>query len=161
MIRNLQLQKFLRDYNIEIIQEGSKLDESKLIVIFDEFNKFIRITHNNFFHNDMVMLNIKPLSVNEAWQGKRYKSKKYTAYQKETLLSLPNLKQGFDGELKAKIMYGFSSKSSDIDNPCKLILDILSKKYVFNDKMIFDLHQRKEIVKKGKEYFKFKITEIK
>lgn len=49
---------------------------------------------------------------------------------------------------------------SDIDNPTKLILDILQKRYGFNDKMIYELNLKKEIVKKGKEYFSFCIEKI-
>ena len=33
-------------------------------------------------------IEIKPLSVNECWQGKRFKTKAYTAYEKELLYRL-------------------------------------------------------------------------
>ncbi len=105
-------------------------------------------------------VDIKPLSVNAAWQGKRFKTPKYNAFQKEMLLTLPKLKQDFTGELKVSIHYGFSSKLSDIDNPCKLVLDCLVKKYGFDDRQIYELVQTKEIVKKGQEFIEFKVSKI-
>ena len=63
-------------------------------------------------------------------------------------------------KLKIDIDYDFSNTLSDIDNPTKLILDILQKRYGFNDKMIYELNLKKEIVKKGKEYFSFCIEKI-
>lgn len=109
----------------------------------------------------MIKLEIKPLSVNQAWQGKRFKTPKYKAYQKEILLKLPKIKKDLTGKLQVNIIYGFSSKLSDIDNPCKLILDCLCKKYGFDDRQIYRLFQEKEIVKKGKEYFSFEINTLK
>jgi Holliday junction resolvase RusA-like endonuclease len=41
-----------------------------------------------------------------------------------------------------------------------MILDCLVKKYGFDDRQIFELYQSKEIVKKGKEYIEFKITNL-
>ncbi len=103
---------------------------------------------------------IKPLSVNSAFQGKRFKTPKYRAFEKEMLLKLPKINQDFTGQLKVTIKYGFSSKLSDIDNPCKLVLDCLVKKYGFDDRYIYKLIQTKEIVKKGFEYIDFEITKM-
>lgn len=50
------------------------------------------------------------------------------------------------------IEFGFSNKASDLDNPVKPILDILQKKYGFNDRDIYELHIKKTIVPKGNEY---------
>lgn len=108
----------------------------------------------------MYKIRIKPLSVNSAFQGKRFKTPKYKAFEKEMLITLPNLKQDFTGQLKVTIQYGFSSKLSDIDNPCKLVLDCLVKKYGFDDRQIYELVQTKEIVKKGFEYIDFEITKL-
>lgn len=108
----------------------------------------------------MIKLNIKPLSINQAWQGRRYKTPKYKSFQKEMLLTLPKLKKSFKGDLSVSIKYGFSSKLSDIDNPCKIVLDCLCKKYNFDDRQIFKLYQEKEIVKKGDEYIEINIKSI-
>jgi Holliday junction resolvase RusA-like endonuclease len=107
----------------------------------------------------MIKINIKPLSVNQAWQGRRFKSDKYKSYEKAVLLLLPKSKKDYNGNLEVTIKYGFSSKLSDIDNPCKMILDCLCKKYGFDDRQIFELHQYKEIVKKGNDYFAFDIEQ--
>ena len=108
----------------------------------------------------VLILNIKPLSVNQAWQGRRFKTNKYKAFEKEMLFVLPKLKVKFKGDLKVTICYGFSSKLSDIDNPTKLVLDILCKKYGFDDRQIYELNQTKEIVKKGKDFISINIEEI-
>lgn len=101
-------------------------------------------------------LNIKALSVNEAWKGKRFKTKAYLSYQKAVLLMLPKIIIP-EGNLRLELIFGFSSSGSDIDNGIKNFTDILSKKYGFNDNRIYELNIKKEIVKKGKEFIKFKI----
>lgn len=108
----------------------------------------------------MIKLNIKPLSVNKAWQGKRFKTNDYKRFEKLMLLTLPNIKKDLTGSLKIVIEYGFSSKLSDIDNPCKLVLDCLCKKYGFDDRQVFELNQKKKIVKKGDEYINFFISKL-
>jgi len=108
----------------------------------------------------MIKLEIKPLSVNKAWQGKRFKTNDYKKFEKSMLLMLPNIKKDLTGSLKISIEYGFSSKLSDIDNPCKLVLDCLVKKYGFDDRQVYELNQTKEIVKKGSEYIKFNIDKL-
>lgn len=102
-----------------------------------------------------VQLNVKPLSVNEAWKGKRYKTRKYSLFEREMLLKLPACK--IDSCTELFIRFGFSSKLSDIDNPVKMVLDVLQKKYGFNDRDIFRLTVEKEIVKKGDEYIHIEI----
>jgi len=104
----------------------------------------------------MINLNIKPLSVNEVWQGKRFKTKRYSLYEAQMMLILPNLDIP-EGKLSVFIQYGFSSIAADIDNPCKPFLDCLQKRYGFDDKRIFELRQVKTIVKKGNEFIKFEI----
>lgn len=107
-----------------------------------------------------IEIDIKPLSVNEAWQGRRFKTDKYRAFQKAVLFYLPKTFEVGTGKLSVSYEYGFSNKASDIDNPCKLITDILQKKYKFNDSQIYELHQYKVIVPKGKEYIKIGINPI-
>ena len=62
-----------------------------------------------------------------------------------------------EGELELIIQFGFSSKLSDIDNGVKTFIDVLQKKYDFNDRRIYRLVVNKVIVKKGDEYINFKI----
>lgn len=107
----------------------------------------------------LIQLSIKPLSVNVAWQGKRFKSKEYKQYEEVVMLMLPKVNLP-PKPYRFNIWYGFSSKSADIDNPTKPIIDIMQKKYGFNDKDIFVLHIEKEIVKKGSEYIRIEILSI-
>jgi len=106
----------------------------------------------------MIKLDIKPLSVNQAWQGKRFKTPKYKNYEREMLLILPKIQIGIP-PYKLKIEFGFSSKLSDIDNPVKMFLDCLVKKYGFDDRDIYQINVEKYIVPKGNEYIKFELNE--
>lgn len=99
-----------------------------------------------------IQLDIKPLSVNEAWKGRRFKTDKYNTYEKKVLLMLPKCE--INDFTSIEITYGFSNSLSDIDNPTKMLLDILQKKYNVNDRDITRLVLNKEIVKKGKEFIK-------
>jgi len=107
-----------------------------------------------------MKIKIKPLSVNQCWQGKRFKTPKYKAYEKELLLLLPNKLEVPLGSLKITMKWGFSSKLSDYDNPIKPFQDILQCKYGFDDKVIFEANITKEIVKKGEEYIEFTIEKL-
>lgn len=103
-----------------------------------------------------MKIKISPLSVNQCWQGQRFKTKKYLAYEKEVLLTLRPMilpKPPF----YLFYEFGMSNTLSDIDNPVKPLTDILQKKYGFNDKDIFELKVVKRKVKKGEEYFEFLI----
>ena len=105
-------------------------------------------------------LNEKPLSINEAWQGKRFKTPAYNAYEKAMLLLMPKGKIDVDQMLRIEFFFGFSNKASDLDNPVKLLLDIAQKKYGFNDKIVFELNVRKCIVKKGEEFIQMGIYKM-
>lgn len=107
-----------------------------------------------------MKLFVKPLSVNNCWQGKRFKTPEYKAYEKMLLYLLPKITVP-EGKLKISFVFGFSSSASDWDNPIKPLQDILQKKYGFNDKNIHEATVKKVLVKKGQEFFEFEITEIK
>ena len=104
-----------------------------------------------------MKINIKPLSVNQCWQGRRFKTPKYKSYETELLYSLPELDVP-KGLLSITIVFGLSSKLNDIDNGLKPFLDILQKRYLFNDRDIYYLEVHKEIVKKGSEFIEFEIN---
>jgi Holliday junction resolvase RusA-like endonuclease len=107
----------------------------------------------------MQKLNIKPMSVNLAWAGKRFKTPAYKRYESDMLLLLPKLKI-IEPPYRVDIIVGFSNKASDLDNICKPFLDILQKKYGINDKHIEILHIEKQIVSKNNEFISFEIVEI-
>jgi len=97
---------------------------------------------------------IKPLSINKAFQGKRFKTKEYKDYEAELLYTMPQCLSFPSTPYCVSFEFGFSNKASDIDNPVKLITDIMQKKYGFNDKEIYQMNLVKKIVPKGEEYFK-------
>jgi len=105
-------------------------------------------------------LKIKPLSVNECWQGRRKKSRDYKSYEILVNHLLPAKLEIPQGNLRLIVDVGFSSSSSDLDNVIKPFQDILQKKYGFNDKAIHELIMRKEKVGKGEEFINFEIEKI-
>jgi len=111
--------------------------------------------------NKQIVLQIKPLSVNQAWCGKRFKTEEYKQYEKDCFTLLP--KEIFipDGKLKLIIQIQLSSKNADIDNILKPFIDILQKKYIFNDKRIYRIEIEKIDVSKGFESIIFKFENLK
>jgi Holliday junction resolvase RusA-like endonuclease len=107
----------------------------------------------------MIKLHIKPLTVNQAWQGKRFKTPKYTQYERDLLLLLPKISVP-NAPFSIEITFGFSNKLSDVDNPLKPLLDVLQKKYGINDRDVYKLTVEKTIVPKGKEFIQFQIKSL-
>ena len=103
----------------------------------------------------MIEVQIKPLSVNRAWQGKRYKTKDYKEYERELLYILPKYEIP-EGQLKATFEVCYKSRLNDIDNFLKPFIDVLQKKYGFNDRDIYELNIKKVIGEN--EYIKFSLT---
>lgn len=106
-------------------------------------------------------VDIKPISVNQAWQGRKFKSPLYKAYEAECLLKLPALKINWATEpIELSLIVGLSNMASDVDNVVKPFVDILQKKYGFNDKYIFRLIVEKKLVTKGSEFIEFYIKKL-
>jgi Holliday junction resolvase RusA-like endonuclease len=103
-----------------------------------------------------IKVKIKPLSINQAWQGRRFKSRSYIKYERDLLLLLPSIEIP-QGEMSIDFVIGYSNKLSDIDNFLKPFQDILQKKYSFNDNRIYKITIEKEIVKKGEEFISFQV----
>jgi hypothetical protein len=108
--------------------------------------------------NQTTEIKIKPLSVNEAWKGRRFKTDKYKRYERELPLLLSSMTIP-DGPLELWVEFGFSSAASDWDNPIKPFQDILQKKYGFNDSRITLGCGIKRKVKKGEEFIRFSLIE--
>ena len=106
----------------------------------------------------MIKIDIKPLSVNCAWQGRRYKTKKYREYENSLLFLMPRFKVA-KGKLKVSFVFGISDKS-DLDNPIKCLIDIMQVKYNFDDKDILILNVEKVIVKTGREFIEYNIENL-
>ena len=104
-----------------------------------------------------LILKIKPLSVNQAYKGRKFRTSQYDKYISEVTDLLKGSTFDFYGKLHLDIEFGFSSKASDIDNPVKCFVDCLQKHFGFNDKMIYSMSLKKVDVKKGCEYIDFNI----
>jgi Holliday junction resolvase RusA-like endonuclease len=107
-----------------------------------------------------TFVKLMPLSANKAWQGRRFKTSQYVRFEAACLHFLPK-KPPFvvHDKMAVNFVFGFSNALSDIDNPIKMCLDILCKKYGFNDNKIYGLRVEKKIVKKGEEFWAFSIEE--
>ena len=103
----------------------------------------------------IINLKIKPLSDNKAWQGKRFKTPDYKKYEIQMLRMLPDMEIKEFKQLK--ITYGFSNMMADIDNPTKLVLDILQKRYNVNDRDLIYLVLHKVKTKKGEEFIEIEL----
>ena len=107
----------------------------------------------------MIEIKTKPLSVNDAWRGRRFKSDAYKQYEIGVSWMLPKINIPAP-PYRVNYEFGFSSRGSDIDNPVKCFQDILVKKYGIKDQDIYELNVKKKIVKKGSEYIKFEILTL-
>jgi len=103
-------------------------------------------------------VDIKPLSVNSAFKGQRFRTKEYDVYERALMFLLPRKLVLPEPNYSLFLIFGLSSKLADADNPTKLFTDILAKKYGFNDKLIFEFHIVKKIVPKGKEFIEFSLV---
>jgi len=109
---------------------------------------------------------VKPMSVNKAWYMNKKKSKDYQIFQEEMIPYL----QGYTApprvrdnkvKLKADMVFGFSSVKSDVDNCIKTTLDTMQSWFGFDDRIIFSLTAEKFHVKRGEDYLKIKLEELK
>lgn len=108
----------------------------------------------------MYRVDIKPLSVNNVFKGRRFRTKEYDIYEMQVRNKLQKILIP-EGYLSIKYKVGFSSNGSDLDNCIKPFQDIISKHYGFNDNRIYHFEVFKEIVKKGNEYISFEILPYK
>jgi len=108
----------------------------------------------------MIRIEAKPLSVNDAWKGRRFKTDEYKAFERKILFMLPKKIDLPPAPYELHLKWGFSSSLSDWDNPIKPFQDVLQKKYKFNDKMIkrgiVDVIE----VEKGKEFIEFELKTL-
>lgn len=109
-----------------------------------------------------AIIQIKPLSVNQAYQGRKVKSYQYRQYEKAVLELLPDdLFVPTKGDLQVLILFGHSNSRFDYDNGIKPFQDILQTKYGFNDCRIVLAVVGKEKTAKGEEFISFKIEKNK
>ena len=78
----------------------------------------------------MNFIKHKPLSVNEAWKGERFKTPLYKKFIYDITILIRSLrprpkKPDTDKSLFAHYIWGVSNNSADTDNPCKPFQDTL------------------------------------
>lgn len=92
-----------------------------------------------------ITLNIKPLTVNQAWQGRRFSTPAKTAYEGALRLLLPN--KAIPGGPYYRVEYDFHLvrfSTTDWDNLCKVLQDCLVKRGIISDdRLIVDARIRK------------------
>lgn len=100
--------------------------------------------------------NLKPLSANEAFCGKKVKTAGYRKYEGHLLRTLPPIEVPPD-LIELRVVVYYSNKQSDIDNCLKPFIDVLQKRYGFNDNKIYRIRITKVIVPKGQENIAFRM----
>ena len=109
----------------------------------------------------MIETRIKPMSINKAYQGRRYKTPEYKAWREQISFMLPPTIDLPKGRKMLAVTFGVSSKLSDYDNPLKTFQDALQDKYGFDDREIYAGLVAKVDVPKGSEFIKWKLTSLK
>lgn len=105
----------------------------------------------------MQKIDIKPLSVNRAYKGRKFPTRELSDFKKDLAILLPKETWVPSGELEVAYEFGVSSRASDCDNLIKAFQDVLAELYGFNDKLITKITAIKQLVRKGQEYIKFEI----
>jgi len=84
------------------------------------------------------------MTVNQAWQGRRFKTEKYRKWQKDFCLLLPKV-EPLEGQIGVRLyFYLHHPLKWDVDNFIKPVLDCLQKKgLIVNDNRIFFLEAQK------------------
>ncbi len=124
--------------------------------------------------SSMITLNIKPMSVNIAYNPKVVykgkgpnkkpiavltKSNAYNKYTKQMPLLLPSELQLPPGKLVFLIKWYFATAASDIDNPVKPMQDLICDYYGINDDQIYLAMQQKLTGHKGSERIEFEFLQ--
>ena len=109
----------------------------------------------------MFQINTKPLSQNQAWKGKVYKSKAYKDYEqiiKVHLMTfkLPRIRPNTPFYLFLE--FG-TPRYQDCSNSIKLAEDIICRHLGVNDNYVMAIFSRKVITKKQDSYIRFNIFE--
>ena len=87
----------------------------------------------------MIAVSIKPLSVNDAWQGRRFKSPAYLTYERDLGFLLPRGIPMTKGRVELRYrFYIKNDKLADADNMVKPLQDVLVKHgYIEDDRFIY------------------------
>lgn len=146
-------EQYLNSIGLQDRGDGTfvKVKDKPIEIKFPSINHFVESGSAT-----TVKILIKPLSVNEGYQGRRFKTPAHRIWHKAVIQSLPPLELP-PPPYEVHYIFGLSSKLSDGDNCIKFLQDILAQKYKFNDRKIKRWIIDVDNVPKGYEYFSFKI----
>lgn len=105
----------------------------------------------------MKHINIKPLSTNRLFQGRRFRTRAYDVYKVDVLYLLGAWMPTIYPKMTLHMRVGLSSKNADLDNTLKAFQDILQAKYKFNDSHIYRINAEKTDVAKGSEFIEVEL----
>ena len=105
----------------------------------------------------MVRIDLKPLSVNDAYRGRRFATKELTQYKSDLGWLLPKMEVP-KGPLAVRYVFGLSSIGADGDNCIKAFQDVIAEHYGFNDRVIYHWDVTKVDVPRGKEFVEFELS---
>lgn len=109
----------------------------------------------------MHKINVKPLSLNKAYRGRRFITQETQQFKDAMFYLLPQtLDVDFISPMQITLEFGVSSHNADGDNCIKMAQDSIADKYNFNDKLIFKWVVEKIKVPKGQEYIAFDLKNI-
>ena len=111
----------------------------------------------------MYTLELKPISVNEAYKGRKWMTDKHREFKKVAAILLSRM--DFP-KLKEKepfyIIYHFYTDASvDIDNMVKVVQDCITQCLGTDDRYIYGLYIEKHKIKRGNERIEFNIFQDK
>lgn len=99
-------------------------------------------TKGSMQHSEPVLIRlpIRPMSINSAWQGRRFKTPKYKRYCQAVSCLLPK-RETITGYINLEVaLYLKYFATSDVDNFLKPMIDILvSNRIIEDDKFILKI----------------------
>lgn len=107
-----------------------------------------------------LLIPIKPISINDCWQGKRFATKDYKKWTEDGLWLLKGQGMAPQGRLRVVVdWYSKNISTADIDNPVKPVLDLLKKAGVIeDDRWIYELLVRKH--KSDDQRYEIEISDL-
>ncbi len=103
-----------------------------------------------------IKLSVKPFSANKMYTGRKKRSVWYSGFSAKVhkMLEKGGYKYSFKKgtPLTLVLVVGYSYAGSDTSNAIKPVEDCISRYFGFNDNLIYSIHIRKYIVKKGEEF---------
>ena len=118
-------------------------------------------SHPCIFVGSAGCIQLHPLSVNEAWTGRRFKSVAYMQYSDAVTLSLKTIKIPAS-PYKISFLFGLhNAGQADYDNPIKGLQDLIFKKYKISDAHIFmGTSMKVKVNKENPEFVAFRLETL-